>query len=159
MTRLYKKGSIDSSESEEDPDETDNSNFEETLYKSVAEAVGIVKRQPSDHDGYKSLSREFAWYLETGKKKHKPWTSLSSIVDYFSNKCCMWKNVFISGWQLNQRRARMNDSTLDDLVFLKYFYSRKTKYPFWPELIQKSIFLCIFRDKIYFSLFSRFYLF
>ena len=68
MTRLYKKGSIDSSESEEDPDETDNSNFEETLYKSVAEAVGIVKRQPSDHDGYKSLSREFAWYLETGKK-------------------------------------------------------------------------------------------
>ena len=68
MTRLYKKGSIDSSESEEDPDETDNSNFEETLYKSVAEAVGIVKRQQSDHDGYKSLSREFAWYLETGKK-------------------------------------------------------------------------------------------
>ena len=46
MTRLYKKGSIYSSESEEDPDETDNSNFEETLYKSVAEAVGIVKRQP-----------------------------------------------------------------------------------------------------------------
>ena len=63
MTRLYKKGSIDSSESEEDPDETDNSNFEETLYKSVAEAVDIVRRQPSDHDGYKSLSREFAWYL------------------------------------------------------------------------------------------------
>ena len=43
MTRLYKKGSIDSSESEEDPDETDNSNFEETLYESVAEAVGPVK--------------------------------------------------------------------------------------------------------------------
>ena len=58
MTRMYKKGSNDSSESEENQDETDNSNFEETLYKSVAEAVAPVKRQPSDHDGYKSLSRE-----------------------------------------------------------------------------------------------------
>ena len=52
MTRMYKKGSSDSSESEEDQDETDNSNFEETLYKSVAEAVAPVKRQPSDHDDY-----------------------------------------------------------------------------------------------------------
>ena len=127
MTRMYKKGSSDSSDSEEDQDETDNSNFEETLYKSVAEAVAPVKRQPSDHDDYKSLLREFAWYLETGKKSTSLEHLYQALLTISPTSVACERMFSISGWLLNQRRARMNDSTLDDLVFLKYFFSRKTK--------------------------------
>ena len=68
MVRLHKKGSHDTSESEQDSVDQENSNFEETLFKSVAEATAPVKRIPSEQDGYKSLTKELAWYIESGKK-------------------------------------------------------------------------------------------
>ena len=68
MVRLYKKGSHDTSESEQDSVDQENSNFEDTLFKSVAEATAPVKRIPSGEDGYKSLTKELAWYIESGKK-------------------------------------------------------------------------------------------
>ena len=32
-----------------------------------------------------------------------------------------------SGWLLNQRRASMSDSTLDDIIFLKSYFERQKK--------------------------------
>ena len=69
MTRLYKKGSIDSSESEEDPDETDNSNFEETLYKSVAEAVAESKVLLVDYILIQPMLQPFAALTQTRLNK------------------------------------------------------------------------------------------
>ena len=54
--------------SEQDSVDQENSNFEDTLFKSVAEATAPVKRIPSGEDGYKSLTKELAWYIESGKK-------------------------------------------------------------------------------------------
>ena len=67
--KAHKKGSHhDTSESEQDSVDQENSNFEDTLFKSVAEATAPVKRIPSEQDGYKSLTKELAWYIESEKK-------------------------------------------------------------------------------------------
>ena len=122
MVRLYKKGSHDTSESEQDSVDQENSNFEDTLFKSVAEATAPVKRIPSGEDGYKSLTKELAWYIESGKKSQNLEKLYQSLLTISPTSVAVERMFSTSGWLLNQRRARMSDSTLVDIIFLKSFF-------------------------------------
>ena len=127
MVRLYKKGSHDTSESEQDSVDQENSNFEDTLFKSVAEATAPVKRIPSGEDGYKSLTKELAWYIESGKKSQNLEKLYQALLTISPTSVAVERMFSTSGWLLNQRRASMSDSTLDDIIFLKSYFERQKK--------------------------------
>ena len=118
---------MDTSESEQDSVDQDNSNFEETLFKSVAEATAPVKRIPSEQDGYKCLTKELAWYIESGKKSQNLERLYQNLLTISPTSVAVERMFSTSGWLLNQRRARMSDSTLDDIIFLKSFFERQKK--------------------------------
>ena len=91
----------------------------------MAEATRPVKRIPSGQDEYKGLTKELNWYLETGKKSNNLERLYQSLLSISPTSVAVERMFSTSGWLLNQRRAGMSDSTLDDLVFLKYFYDRQ----------------------------------
>ena len=91
----------------------------------MAKATKQVKRIPSGQDKYKGLTKDLNWYLETSKKSNNLERLYQSLLSISPTSVAVERMFSTSGWLLNQRRAVMNDSTLDDLVFLKYYYARQ----------------------------------
>ena len=77
--------------------------------------------------GYKSLTKELAWYIESGKKSQNLEKLYQALLTISPTSVAVERMFSTSGWLLNQRRASMSDSTLDDIIFLKSYFERQKK--------------------------------
>ena len=91
----------------------------------MAKATKQVKRIPSGQDKYKGLTKELNWYLETSKKSNNLERLYQLLFSISPSSVAVEKRLFSTSGLLNQRRAVLNDYTLDDTVFLKYYYALK----------------------------------
>ena len=126
MTRLFMHES-DTSDSEEEEVEqrTASVDFASMLKKAVTDAT--VAAASENADGYKNMSREMGLLSET-KKRTENLEKLYQALTTLPPTSVACERVFsISKFLVNARRASLKDKTIDDLVFLRWYFDNHTK--------------------------------
>ena len=72
----------------------------------------------------KSLQNHFITIVASSRNLEKLYQALLTISP---TSVAVERMFSTSGWLLNQRRASMSDSTLDDIIFLKSYFERQKK--------------------------------